>query len=403
MRGGNLKKISLFISCFLLTLPTLGIIGIILSFSFLLITFFLYKTPLRKNTILELLVLLFCISIAALRFNIFIINESFSIFSDSFFNNFLSYVSLIAIWFLLRQILQIRDIKETMLNILYAILILNLSFFFVQFITFLFSGYYLDFAEFVTGKPSRYLSFDNSLMGIGSFRPTGLYFEPSNYFYVIFVLFSIIYMHDRKRIGVLVTILTILSMFISFSTTAVIITLLLIVLLALINKTNFKVYFIAAAFIIPLLVVFSTNIMNLKESQENKFERSAGIRTNLILYALNNQERPILGYGIFSLPPKIYKSTTSDIGDKSMASINDSGVLVYLWVRLGYSGIALFLIMGYLVYRKRGLEGLMFFLLLSLTKINPFGAVFLLFLATIISFNKPVLKRHLFIQQKLIK
>src|SRR5690606_31535567 len=143
------------------------------------------------------------------------------------------------------------------INIIPVLLLIHISAFYLQFAVYLISGYYIDLLEFFTGEKSRYISFTTSLSGIGTIRPTGFHIEPSTYFTVILSLVSILLIHRGIRKNFIIVSVSILSMYLSFSTAAFIITTLLVLHIIFKYKLIIKIYPFLVLFLFAIIFYFT--------------------------------------------------------------------------------------------------------------------------------------------------
>ena len=380
-------------SLFLLTLISHTIYAWALGLGLLLTYCFIYRISISRKAALEGSILLALIIFSALRFQIFLVDEVLPIFIDAFWGRFANLILCVLLWVTLRSILQTKE-RSNIFILLKPILIIHVGTFYLQFIVFLISGNYLDFLEPFTGEESRYLSFDSSLSGIGSFRPTGFFSEPSTYFICVLALLSLILIHQSFQKNKILFFITLLSMYLSFSTAAVIIATLFIVYLLYIHKKNLKLY-IVVIFMAVLLSIFNMSKLDtLYQSQVNKADTTSEIRFALIdLASKRNDTDAIFGLGLFAVDSDIYTAAVSGTGvRREAASLNDSGLVIFLWVSFGYMGFVLFLFLC-TIEKLAGRRRLILFILLSLTKISLFHPLFIFYLAaSLIDNNKYQLK-----------
>lgn len=338
----------------------------------------LEKVQINKKALKESFLLIVLLIFAIFRFQLFLINQVLPVFSVAFWGNASILVLCVIAWLFLRSIT--LDKKNYMLiKILPKLLWVHVIAFYVQTVIFLLSGFYLDFVEPFTGIKSRFDTFIQlPISGVGSFRPTGLLVEPSTYFFVVLVFAALIVINKDFQKNRLLLILTIASMYLSFSTAAVIIATIFVIYLFFVQKV--RLFYYSIFLILGLGILFSSgsSIVKLYLFQQDKFDETSDLRENLVSKVYNRDiENELFAFGPFAIDKDIARSTTG-IGNSTIASINDSGMMVFLWLEFGYFGVFLFL---WLCYKQSrfGVKQLILFIIISLTKLNPFTPFFILF------------------------
>ncbi|MBW7470447.1 hypothetical protein [Marinobacter sp. F4218] len=380
MKAINFKNSLLFLSFFSLILINHTIYAWSLGLGLLLIFIIIYRVPISKKASVQGFIFFTLILVSALRFQVFLIDDALPIFSDAFLGKVSGLVLCVLIFVALRSLLASKE-RRSVFRLLKPLLTFHVSVFYLQFFTYFLSGYYIDFLTPFTGDTSRYLSFDSSLGGVGSFRPTGFFAEPSNYFMCVLALLSLILVHEGFEKNKKLFTVSLLSMYLSFSTAAVIIATLFLGYYLYVQRLKIRTY-IGIAFVSMIIFIFNAStIETLYQSQVDKADRSSASRFKLIELVLE-RENPIniiFGGGIFLVDSKIYDSATSkDFGSKA-AAINDSGLIVFMWIQFGYMGFFIFLYFC-MKEREAGRHRLSLFLLLSLTKISLFYPLFIFYM-----------------------
>ena len=167
-------------------------------------------------------------------------------------------------------------------------------------------------------------------------------------------------------------------MYLSFSTAAVIIATVFIIYLFLILRVRIFYYFILLFLGLGIFFFIGSSIFQLFLFQQDKYVETSDLRENLVLMVINRElDDAIFAYGPFAVDKEIARSSTGG-GDNSIASLNDAGVLIFLWLEFGYLGILIFVLMCYR-QKKIGLKHVLLFLIISFTKINPFSPFFIIF------------------------
>lgn len=375
-----MKKTIAFGGLFLFTLLSHTIyvwgIGLVLLIVFLI----LENTRIKKVSANESKILFILLILSLIRFYYFLIDDVNPLFISGLFGNVARYLLLIVSWLILRTLLLEKRTYKKIITTIPILLYLHISAFYIQFIIYILSNTYLDFVEPFTGEESRYSSF-GTFKVIGSIRPTGFYIEPSTYFAGILPLVVLLFIHfDVKKYYSLIS-LSLLSMYLSFSTAAIIIATLLVFYVISKYNLSWKFYLFTTIFILGIFSYSASSFTNIIDAQSNKFDQSSIKRFELINYII---ERPLInnlmGSGALALDKTIVYSSTFEGADNSISSINDAGLLVFLSLRFGIIGIVYFIILAIIQYRIRS-ENLIFFILISLTKLNIFTPLFILYFA----------------------
>jgi len=384
--GIKVSKLFLFVGIFLLTLVSHTIYSWAIGLLFVLVYIGIEKIPLKKKPLYESWFFLFLIIIAVIRFHLFVKGDVLPLYSDAFLGNTARFVLCVGVWFSIRLITLDDKIKH-LISLIAPLLKLHVAIFYIQFITYLLIGYYIDFVEPFTGEESRYApGFTESFVGVGGFRPTGLLVEPSTYFFVVLTLAILLLISSEFSNHVRLFIFTVVSMFLSFSTAAIIIATLFVCYIIYEQKLSWRFYLITSLCVIPMLFLSTSKLNELYQTQVKRIEGSAAeIRLNLVEMVMNRDiENVISAHGVYAIDDNISKETRAVFRGREVSSINDAGLFIYMWARLGYLGIVYFIILCTWQY-KLSRNRLLLFLLLSLTKIGLFHPLFVFYFAYSIS------------------
>jgi hypothetical protein len=310
----------------------------------------------------------------------------------AFFNNLIVFSVLIFTWVALRVIVASVDYKIIHRSLI-IVLCVHVGLFYTQFFTFVLTGHFIDFVQPFTGENSRYLGFDQSVGLLGIFRATGFFIEPSNYSGVVLMLLILIKIRDGFKFDG-IFILTLISVFLSFSTAGMMLALALLSVVVVFGRGSrgFKWFVVAAG----LIAVFSNlpNLFELVSAQERKYESSSGIREGLLDFALAREGWPLVfGHGPFGVEEELVVDAVDNTGRRVLASLNDSGSLVFLMLNFGLVG-AVFYGLLLLATARRGVLVAIVFVIGTLTKISVFYPLWGLFVALLIARNNPVVRRH---------
>lgn len=191
--------------------------------------------------------------------------------------------------------------KEHLQSIFKWVLVIHVSFFFIQFLSYKLFHVKLDFIEIITGESQR--TGATKLKGVGgeNIRAAGLFSEPGSYSVYIYILliFNLILENKFK----ILSLLALISMFLSFSMTG----------------------------ILMALVVILFYVSNLKLSKKNIIN---------LVYVTFGVTVFLLYYSELFLGP-IYDRFTSLENDASAGARFESGMEQFLYRNFLYSGLGL--------------------------------------------------------------
>ncbi|WP_299153173.1 hypothetical protein [uncultured Christiangramia sp.] len=377
----KISSFFLFIGLFLWLFTNGGIVNWAVGLLLIILFMMIEKISLRRKSIVESVVLLALMLFALLRFEIFLRMDVSSLQADAVIGNTAKYILCIGVWLALRSI--IKHEKAILLkSLIRPLLIINVVFFYTQFIVKLVTNFYIDAAKYIVGEESRYQGILNNGNGIGSFRATGFYVEPSNYFFTVLILsILLLLIYEFKSCKKLI-IITILSMFLTLSTAAFFIGALYVGYIFYIQKVSWKFYVVITIITLPILIFSFSNIGLLYERQIERTQGNSGnMRMALLEEVYDRDSDHILtNYGLFAIDRKLFNLTYNFGGvSREVASINDSGLFIAMWAKFGLLGVLYFMILC-LLQRKRSIMNLIFFLIISLTKVHLFTPVFILYL-----------------------
>lgn len=245
----------------------------------------------------------------------------------------------------------------------YALLLHNIIFF-VGFFSLVIGDFSIDFYHLFNSDESRYLNYISDSI-FTKYRATGLFIEPSTYCSIMTCLLCI-YMASTniKRKKINIVIITILSMLISFSSAAYILS--LFVLLSLLSAHENKK---AMLFFMVVFVVLSFPILYLVSSEVLlKFSSSSESRSLLLQYLYFYRDSWALYFGYGPLGVEQFLYTSSIDGTRIFSSLNDAGLVNYFVVHFGLFGLIIPIVCIYKVIRRMDLVFLM--LALFLTKLT---------------------------------
>ncbi|MDH1994806.1 hypothetical protein N5J40_08295 [Aeromonas caviae] len=268
--------------------------------------------------------------------------------------------------------------KEILLKVVSCVLSLHLAVFYIQFFTvYLTQGIYIDLLEPFTGEYARY-SWNVNVPFIGqTFRPTGMYNEPSTYSAYMLGLFLILssLTNNLGKIGYL----TILSFFLSLSFASILCAF-LILLVININKKGLALYF-------PIILVFSVILsplfINMLEARMSGDYDAIGIRTGFFGIILNQTiEEIIFGNGPIGVPYEIehiVNSSAQSWAKNGLPALNDNGLIIFILMKFGLLGCVL--LFSFLFLCISDTRKLLLNIILLLTKIKYTSVVFIFYMA----------------------
>lgn len=379
MQNERLKFYWLFYALFFVTLMNHGA-WVWLFSSFALTAFVIYfsnnKIPslLFKYLISGFLI----ICLYSIKFWIFDSNEVPDFYKDAFINNFVTFTSFILIFASLSSLISSSNFNLIRMC-LKPLLMVHMLFFIVQIVTFYGLGVSLDFVFPFTGEESRFYVHDYGGLNRGIFRGTGLFSEPSFYASVTTILVTLCLLNDKFKISIIVA-TGIFFIFLSGSTAGAIMGSLLVAIILVKNINNYKILFPILGLIPVILILFFDLIYDYSNFQIEKYEASKDIRLSLVFFdSERSVKSELFGYGPFGMNNELYYYTIRQETGRKAAALNDSGLLIYLMLNFGLSGIAIYLFIAYKQAVTR--VHLALFLIVSLSKVGILHPVFLLYLA----------------------
>lgn len=231
------------------------------------------------------------------------------------------------------------------------------------------TGYFLDFVSPFTGEESRY-QINDTLNPIFSFRPTGMFLEPSHFsatLCVIAIGYIVLCETLGHRSSKAVLFLTAFCIFVTQSTAGVVQGLLLLASIVLLQSRSGRVWTLLAALI--GVVGFSGILIQYFDSFFMKFHETADIRVELLNYIYNTRTGWdfIAGFGPFGIDSALWRMAT--VGkDAQVASLNDAGLMNYFVVQFGVVGLIIPILMFIRV--EKNLTYILFLSLLLTTKLS---------------------------------
>ncbi|MND27938.1 hypothetical protein D3C80_184120 [compost metagenome] len=380
----GIYEVLLICALFLFSLEDHGELRIYLA-SFLLMAAYLFKGQLLiykqviKGAILFLCLLiglsvLSKINFASYRSNMVGYSEIDFLFSTS--------IKVLMSFIFLN--LTLKD-KDNLLRIVSSVLIIHLAIFYMQLlVVYVTGGYYIDMLEPFTGEHARY-TWSVTVPFIGAtFRPTGMYNEPSTYSAYILCIFLLRYLLSNKLDKI--SYITILSFFLSLSFASIFYAFLIIMIFNM-NKNGLVKYF-PVVFLISLAL--SPLLISMLEARMSGNYDAVGIRTGFfdIIFSQSIEEI-VFGNGPIGVPYNIegiVNSESQSWAKNGLPALNDNGLIVFILMKFGLLGcISLIIFLRFKISNNR------IFLLnsvLLITKIKYTSVIFILYFVFVYLNNK---------------
>lgn len=358
----------LIVACLLaLSLYGYSIINVVIALVLLLIICSIYARELARGPFIFITLVLIYLGVDAIYMVVITPDWSIEKATGSAINNYWQFCvfGMILVFMCnLREVLKDVELEGALQTLIW----LHLFFFLAQFVLYYFAGYLIDFSQVLFGHEGR------NMYG-STFRATGLLPEPSTYAGVLCCLLVPYYTYIRKFNLTLAT--AILTFLLSLSTAAWVLAVFFVLAFFLLSEHysySSKIKYLSVVFIIisSLSLVFSDYVL----LQSVKYEDTSPMRILLVNYVFTEREGSLFFFGPGVLTSE--KSLFFDLlQNYRVASTNDSGALVYIMLKFGLLGglfyVAIFV---YFLFKDKNKAAL--FLLLSITKINPFNPLFIM-------------------------
>ncbi len=371
----NLVDVLLFISIFLLSLENHGDTRLYFSTAIVIIIYFFYQNLITfKNIIYAFFLFSGTLIILSLFSSLEVLSYRSNMGNYGVDSFFVSNAVKIVLSFLMINILA----RETgsVGNIIKYLLLAHVFVFYTQLIVVYITGYYIDMLYLFTGEASRY-TWGVSIPIIGeTFRPTGMYNEPSTYSAFVLCLFLIKFSITQKidRLDLF----TILSFFLSLSFASIFYGLSLLIIL------NFKGDKIIKY--IPLIVIssfiLSPLVISMLDERTSGSYDAIGLRLELFNVLFSQSFIEILfGSGPIGVPYELeYLINNPNLSwvKNGLPALNDNGLIVFIFMKFGLIGcISLLIFMRWCLRSNRAF---LYNSLILITKIKYTSALFIFYL-----------------------
>jgi len=373
---GKWSALLLAIPFFLVTLVNHWVVPWFLAGAILVCYCIFFGIQVRRSYIVQGGLLIGLVFVFAFKFVVFDLLKVSQESIAGFRSNLVVYCFLVVLYVLLRSVFDFFSMF-VIFRALRCVFWVHVFIFLIQFFLYWIGAGFIDFVQPFTGESSRYVGFDQSLGVFGAFRATGFFSEPSNYSGVIFILLAIIKIEDNFKLDSALA-FGVGTIFMSFSTAGVIIAGVFLVVV-LLRENQFSVSRVMLLGACALAAVYNYEVLiELFLSQERKYEVTSGSRTGLLDFAMARDGLAFLmGYGPFGVEGELLYGAIDTAGKRVVASLNDSGMLVFLLINFGLLGMVFY---GFLLYKNTvGLISLFVFVLATLTKISLFYPLWLIY------------------------
>lgn len=374
-------KLLLTVTIFLLSLMSHGYIPYIVGIFILVLYNFLKKNFILNKNILKVYGVLFSIyAISSLGFQLDFFNLTSSYSQEAFLNNYIFYLYVIFLSYLVFCLLSKDDISDLKFAFKYVLLI-HILFFYYQWFNVYLTGEYLDLVHPFTGEESRYSNYyaNRSVLFFLLYRPTGFYVEPSTYSAALVCLLLINYKINPENKWLLV--ISFLTLLLNFSTAGIIF--FFLILMAYILKKNMNIKSLTVMLFLCLLIfsLFFESINFFILDFYNKFMATIDTRLNVfdgyLMHPITGYN--IFGYGLFNISESAYTYILQHGG-----AVNDSGLLAYLYMKVG---VIAFFIFFYLLLKARTLPEIAIITSIFLSKISFTTPLFVIALVLYLNSN----------------
>ncbi|WP_243975800.1 hypothetical protein [Vibrio natriegens] len=372
----------LVMSIFMASLINYGPLVIVLS---CLLFVFVVGIGFTQNNLITIFILLLYSLISLVTLFFYPDNTFHQVQIDSSFANYLniSFLSLFSVIFY-QGLSKYPDLIYKCIGIVVK---LHCIIWVTQVIVYSGSSYYLDLHGWFTGESSRYLTQGIS-DGFLKYRFTGITVEPSTYATTIIllvlsrvVLSEVVVKKTSRKIDKY-DVLAIATAFFTFSTAAMFYSLCaFFIIYAYKYFKKEHIIFIALSLIIITPVLFFVFKMGL-----DRFDEVSGIRFSFLNYIFFTREDYFFWFGsnLFALEKELYIEVFNLAGEaRTMASVNDSGVIPFLMTFTGIFGLVIVVILLLLI-AFINLPVFFCVAIVLLTKISIYHCLFFIFICSAI-------------------
>lgn len=274
--------------------------------------------------------------------------------------------------------------KQYAYKIIKYVLLINVTFFFLQFTIVYSTSYYIDPLLFLTGDKQRYLA-NFSIPIIGAiYRPTGFFEEPSTYAAFVTCLIAC-KLFINNKVDIVIK-LSIASIFMSLSVAAIFYGFLLSIVLFFKQKNN--TFFKIISFqLLPFIILFLSILISYRLYSLNG--SASSIRLNLIKY-IYDQSLPelLFGNGMLGVVTAFSEYMKSgNLWKIDVAALNDNGLWLFIIIKIGMVGLLSFM----LIMKNKLLNdnfNFLIFIILLLTKLSFIYFGFIFYISLILFMRK---------------
>lgn len=346
----------------------------IFSSGLILLLFYSYKIGFNAKT-LQIFLLFFFFIVWMLLFS----NTNLTYHAKIFLNVFIGYISYLIIY----------NFRDSVVQVLKIILVLNLFLFFIQFFYHLIFGLFIDFHSLFFPFSRNY---QNEILELDKYvRFSGIHYEPGYYSIISSLLILLIILLDKKKNNILLIIATILSIIITKSIVGIFISFIILFLsFNLINKkVDFSNKFYNLIYILAffIFVYISDGFSYLTERFFDLESFRSFQQKNTVFIDFLNRDfiQFILGSGI--------EATSNILVDRNVGFVKDIGLFFNFIHTAGLFGVFVILFIFLNIKVKPKSKKYFIFILLAVCKLDflfPlfFVIIFLIFNPFNISLKK---------------
>ncbi len=225
-------------------------------------------------------------------------------------------------------------------KVIKKVIIVHLSFFFIQFISFYGFGYFIDFLEPITGESQRAFGGNYSISSSGNMliRVTGLFNEPGTYATYMMLLLGLfkvsLFQSGQKYKLTKFDFIVLFSVLLSFSVFGFVFV--FIFCLPILFKASFKNKLFLAVCSSPIIYIVYTRYLSVRFSNELQSDNGGEFRSEAIGLLYNNITDSLyhllFGYSHFVDMNKLFNTSLA---------WNDVGLIFTMFLEFGLVGVSI--------------------------------------------------------------
>lgn len=268
--------------------------------------------------------------------------------------------------------------RSVLLRALRLVFAIHVVAFLLQLATYYVSGgFVMDFSGWLGADTTRafYVSF---------FRPTGFFVEPSKFAGAMVVLLACDAL-VAQSISLRKTFFVAGLCVVTFSTAAwAFAAFILFLLVPVILKNKILSVVVVTGFVAAMAIFLQTSYV---QTQVQKFNSTSGLRGNMITYALNERSpwENLVGPAANGATVQYLEAgnrLANSNGSQQVASLKGLGTGVYLFLRYGIAGFAVYIIFFIYALRRLPVAFVLLLFIATMTKIVPSSTLFTILMAS---------------------